>query len=476
MVLRLLLLIAVGLLFSGKSLAQPPIRIGAFLAVTGPAAFLGDPEQKTLELYVEKLNAQGGVLGRKLELHAYDSAGDAEKARAYVKRLIEQDKVDVLVGGSTTGETMAAVPLAEAAQIPFISLAGAVVIVEPVKKWVFKTPHTDRMACEKVFVDMRARGATRAALISGSGGFDKSMRAECLKVAGKHGVQIVADETYGAGDTDMTAQLAKIKANPKVQAVLNAGYDLLPNYADLFGPNSENTRESIFEVQFSDRNLLATGSRGNNIPRMIGPCGPGFCDGNPTEWYFDQFFVEQTAAGETDPRLDATIFWNRPGGMDVFGTPFAQRYGDRLDDKFWKKYSEYWMTEQDWDSAINFKVIRLGEVLLMYAEALNEMGRTQEAYAPINRVRARVGLRPLEQVKPGLSRDAMREQIGQEIMLELGLEHSRFFFLKRHNLLAPALVAHDPEFQFFVDGKSELLPIPQSEVDLNPNVDQNTGW
>ena len=201
-----------------------PIRIGAFLSVTGPAAFLGDPEQKTLELYVERLNAAGGLLGRRLELVAYDSAGDAEKARGYVKRLIEQDKVDVLVGGSTTGETMAAVPLAESSGVPFISLAGAVVIVEPVKKWVFKTPHTDRMACEKIFVDMRSRGVAKAALISGAGGFDRSMRAECLKVAGKHGVQIVADETYGAGDTDMTAQLAKIKATPAVQAVLNAGF------------------------------------------------------------------------------------------------------------------------------------------------------------------------------------------------------------------------------------------------------------
>jgi branched-chain amino acid transport system substrate-binding protein len=80
------------------------------------------------------------------------------------------------------------------------------------------------MACEKVFVDMRARGVAKAALISGAGGFDRSMRAECLKVAGKHGIQIVADETYGAGDTDMTAQLAKIKATPGVQAVLNAGF------------------------------------------------------------------------------------------------------------------------------------------------------------------------------------------------------------------------------------------------------------
>ena len=224
MALRTLLASAVFALCSFTTAAQEPIRIGAFLSVTGPAAFLGDPEQKTLELYVEKLNAAGGLLGRKLQLIAYDSAGDAEKARGFVKRLIEQDKVDFIVGGSTTGETMAAVPLAEAAGMPFVSLAGAVVIVEPVKKWVFKTPHTDRMACEKVFIDMRARGATRAALISGSGGFDRSMRAECLKVAGKHGVEIVADETYGASDTDMTAQLAKIKANPAVQAVLNAGF------------------------------------------------------------------------------------------------------------------------------------------------------------------------------------------------------------------------------------------------------------
>ena len=209
---------------AAAAFAQEPIRIGAFLSVTGPAAFLGDPEQKTLEMYVEKLNAAGGVLGRKLVLVAYDSAGDAEKARTFAKRLIEQDKVDLIVGGSTTGETMAAVPLVEQAGVPFISLAGAVVIVEPVKKWVFKTPHTDRMACEKIFLDMRARGATRVALISGAGGFDKSMRAECLKVSKNHGIEIVADETYGAADTDMTAQLTKIRQNTQVQAILNAGF------------------------------------------------------------------------------------------------------------------------------------------------------------------------------------------------------------------------------------------------------------
>jgi len=216
--------IAAGLLGVGIAGAQTPIKVGSFLSVTGPAAFLGDPEQKTLELYVEKLNAAGGVLGRKLQLVAYDSAGDAEKARTFARRLIEQDRVDVIVGGSTTGETMAVVPLAEQAGIPFISLAGAVVIVEPVKKWVFKTPHTDRMACEKIFADMRSRGIARIAIISGAGGFDRSMRGECLKVAAQNKIEIVADESYAAGDSDMTAQLTKIRGTAGVQAVLNAGF------------------------------------------------------------------------------------------------------------------------------------------------------------------------------------------------------------------------------------------------------------
>jgi branched-chain amino acid transport system substrate-binding protein len=215
--------LAVATLAAGPALAQEPIRIGSFLSVTGPAAFLGDPEQKTLEMVVEQLNAAGGVLGRKLQLIVYDDAGDAEKARTFAKRLIEQDKVDAIVGGSTTGTTMAAVPLVEAAGMPFVSLAGAVVIIEPVKKWVFKTPHTDRMACEKIFTDMKARGFTKVALISGSGGFDKSMHGQCVAVAPKFGMSIVADETYGAADTDMTAQLTKIRGSD-AQAVLNAGF------------------------------------------------------------------------------------------------------------------------------------------------------------------------------------------------------------------------------------------------------------
>jgi len=199
------------------------IKLGAVLSVTGPAAFLGEPELKTLQLYVERINATGGVLGRKLALVHYDDGSEAGKANGFAKRLIESDKVDFMIGGTTTGATMAIAPLVEKASIPFISLAGGVVIIEPVKKWVFKTPHTDRMAAEKVFADVKARGLTRLGLLSETSGFGQSGRKETLAVAAKYGVEIVADESYGPKDSDVTAQLTKIKNTAGVQAIFVFG-------------------------------------------------------------------------------------------------------------------------------------------------------------------------------------------------------------------------------------------------------------
>ncbi len=223
---------------AGPGAAWAEIKIGSVLAVTGPASFLGDPEEKTLKMYVDKINAEGGVLGEKLELVIYDDGGDAKKARTFATRLIEEDGIVAMVGGSTTGSTMAMVPLFEEAEIPFISLGGAVVIIEPVKDFVFKTPHTDRMACEKIFEDMKARGISKIGMISGTGGFGKSMRGQCLDVAGNYGIEVIADETYGPKDSDMTPQLTNIKNAAGLQAVVNPGFGQGPaivtrNYAQL---------------------------------------------------------------------------------------------------------------------------------------------------------------------------------------------------------------------------------------------------
>ena len=203
--------------------AADPIKIGSILSVTGPAAFLGDPELKTIQLYVEKINKDGGVLGRPLELVHYDDGSDASKANGFAKRLIESDKVDVLVGGTTTGSTMSIVPLVEKAGVPFISLAGAVVIIEPVKKFVFKTPHTDRMAAEKVFEDMRKRNISKVALFTETSGFGQSGKKEAEGVAAKYGITLVSNETYGPKDTDMSPQITKIKNTAGVQAVFVIG-------------------------------------------------------------------------------------------------------------------------------------------------------------------------------------------------------------------------------------------------------------
>lgn len=207
--------------------AADAIKIGAVVSATGPASFLGDPQQKTLEMYVQKINAAGGVLGRKLELVLYDDASDANKANAFTRRLIMQDEVDVILGASTTGSTMAMVPQAEAAKVPMISLAAASVIVEPVKPWVFKMPHSDRMAAEKVLGEMKQRGFTQFALLSDTGGFGKSGRTETLKLAGTLGLKVAEDQTYGEKDTDITPQLTRIKSSP-AQAILVFGTGQAP--------------------------------------------------------------------------------------------------------------------------------------------------------------------------------------------------------------------------------------------------------
>jgi branched-chain amino acid transport system substrate-binding protein len=204
--------------------AQAQIKIGAVLSVTGGASFLGDPEKKTLEIYVADINAKGGIAGKKIELVIYDDASDPNQARTFATRLIEQDKVDALLAGSTTASTMAIIPLAEEAQTPLINFAGAVQAVSPVKKWNFKTPHTDLMACEKIFEDMKKRGTTKIAMIAGADAFGKSMRDQCMTVTGKYGIEVLHEETYQPRDNDMTPQLTNIKGKAGVQAVLNPGF------------------------------------------------------------------------------------------------------------------------------------------------------------------------------------------------------------------------------------------------------------
>jgi len=164
------------------------------------------------------------VNGQKLQLVVYDDGGDANNARTFATRLVEEDKIVAMVGGTTTGSTLAMIPVFEDAQVPFISLAGAIQIVDPVRKWTFKTPHTDRMACEKIFADLKRRGLTTIGMISGTDAFGKSMRDQCVAVAPKNGIKIAHEETYGPRDSDMTPQLTNLRNKSEIKAVVNPGF------------------------------------------------------------------------------------------------------------------------------------------------------------------------------------------------------------------------------------------------------------
>jgi len=221
---RTIATIGVAAVFLTANPAFADIKIGAVLSATGPASFLGDPEKKTIEMYVADINAKGGINGQQIKLFVYDDGGDPNQARTFAIRAIEEDKVDALLAGSTTATTMPIISLAEENQIPLINFAGAVQAVTPVKKWNFKTPHTDLMACEKIFEDLKKRNLTKVALISGADAFGKSMRDQCMTVTGKYGVEVLHEETYQPRDSDMTPQLTNIKAKAGVQAVVNPGF------------------------------------------------------------------------------------------------------------------------------------------------------------------------------------------------------------------------------------------------------------
>jgi branched-chain amino acid transport system substrate-binding protein len=232
--------------------ALAEIKIGASISATGPAAFLGDPELKTLEMLVEDLNAKGGINGEEVVLVAYDDNGDPNKARTFATRLVEDDEVVAIIGGTTTGTTMSILAVTEDAEIPFISLAGAIDIIQPVKPYTFKTPHTDRMACQKIFEDMQKNGITKIGMISGTDGFGASMQAQCKEVAPDYGVEILADETYDPKDADMTAQLTKIKGTEGVQAILNPGFGQGPSIV------TRNVKQLAIELPFYQSHGVAS--------------------------------------------------------------------------------------------------------------------------------------------------------------------------------------------------------------------------
>jgi len=199
--------------------AGEPIKLGAVVSLTGTYAGLGQPEKNVLDMEVARINDAGGVNGRWIEVIIEDDATDDSKSVAAASKLIEQDGVIAIIGGTGTGGTMAMRGDVQRAQIPQVSMAGGTVITSPVDPLVFATPWSNLIVVPFTLDYLKSQGITKIGLIYDSGGFGKDGEAVIAKAAPAAGVKVVSSQTFNPGDTDMTAQLTKIK-NSDAQAVV----------------------------------------------------------------------------------------------------------------------------------------------------------------------------------------------------------------------------------------------------------------
>jgi branched-chain amino acid transport system substrate-binding protein len=219
---KLFSLLALGVALVSPAFAADTaaLKIGAIFAITGPAANLGLPESRTLQMLVDDANASGGIAGRRIELTIKDSQGDAEKAISFAKQLVEEQQVLAIIGPSTSGESMKLKGYCDENEVILLSCAAAEAIVNPVAKWVFKTPQMDRFAAQMIFDAMKTMGISRVGAVVSNTGFGQGGKAQLEKLAPANGITLAITEVYDAAATDLTGVLAKVKAQ-NVQAVVN---------------------------------------------------------------------------------------------------------------------------------------------------------------------------------------------------------------------------------------------------------------
>tara|TARA_R110001592_G_scaffold55703_1_gene170123 strand:- start:212 stop:1726 length:1515 start_codon:yes stop_codon:yes gene_type:complete len=264
-------------------------------------------------------------------------------------------------------------------------------------------------------------------------------------------------------------------------------YDLVPDYSDNFKVTSEFNVESIIEWSYIENptegtdNDIASANHnyGTSIGQFYGPPGIGFSDAEALRWVVGEFEIEETISNQRDPRLSSTYLYNNtnplgPNATMVYGQTWTQRYGANNNRVFFRKFlHDHIRNFEGFRGINNYRFIRYADVLLMYAESLNATGNTNDAYQYVNKVRSRSGLANLP---TGLDKEAFLTQLKHERLLELTGEGHRFNDLKRWGDLGNSLSSKDAGFANFEIGKHELLPIPQRDLDINPNMKQNPGW
>jgi branched-chain amino acid transport system substrate-binding protein len=215
-----LLVLTSMLMLLGVSTADADINVGVTLSATGPAASLGIPEKNTFDML-----GSPTVGGQKVNFIVLDDKSDTTEAVKNIRKLISEDKVDVVIGSTVTPNSLAMRDVAGENETPMISMAASAQIVNPVytwTKWIFKTPQSDSLMADAIAVHMRANGVTTMGFIGFADAYGDSWLAEIKRSAQTAGIKIAAEEKYNRTDPSVTGQVLKLLA-AKPDAILIAG-------------------------------------------------------------------------------------------------------------------------------------------------------------------------------------------------------------------------------------------------------------
>ncbi len=241
--------------------AQADINVGVTVSATGPAASLGIPEKNTIEIMPRSIG------GQKVNYIVLDDASDTTAAVTNARRLITESKVDVILGSTTTPNSLAMLDVVSESQTPMISLAASARIVEPIdpkRRWVFKTPQNDIMMALAIAQHMADNGIKTVGFIGFADAYGEGWLQEFGKAAGLKGIQVVATERYNRTDSSVTGQVLKlVGANP--QAVLIAGS----------GTPAALPQKALKERNYGGRIYQTHGVANNDFLRVVGADGEG---------------------------------------------------------------------------------------------------------------------------------------------------------------------------------------------------------
>ena len=248
--------------------AQADINVGVTLSATGPAASLGIPEKNTFELLPTS------IAGQKINWIILDDASDTTKAVTNTKKLLSEDKVDVIVGSTITPNSLAMVDVVSAAETPMISMAASARIVDPANpktRWVFKTPQSDALMADAIAVHMKANGVKTVGYIGFADGYGDGWLAEMRNSAKTAGIQVVAEEKYNRTDASVTGQVLKlVSANPDAILIAAAGTPGATPQKELVARNYKGKIYQTHGVANPDF-LRVVGKDGNGTVLPIGP-------------------------------------------------------------------------------------------------------------------------------------------------------------------------------------------------------------